>query len=589
MRLSPILAAMLLCCTPLMAVEPELQEAPVSQEDHMQWWREARFGMFIHWGVYAVPAGRWEGQVGGGEWIMEHRHIPVSRYEPLAEQFTASEYDPKEWARIAREAGMKYIVITSKHHDGFALWDSKLSDWDVMRTPQKKDLLAPLAKATRDEGLRFGLYHSIMDWHHPDYTPRRQWNDTAKAEPDFDRFREYLHGQVEEIITNYQPDILWFDGEWEGTWTHEYGKELQDHVRKLKPDIIINNRVGKAREGMAGLDKEGLEKLGDFGTPEQEIPSTGLEGVDWESCMTMNGTWGYMVDDVNWKSSRTLIRNLIECASKGGNYLLNVGPTAEGKIPDASVQRLRQIGKWMNANGEAIYGTTAGPFKRLPWGRATRKGDVIYLHVFDWPADGMLHVPIRNVVAKAWLLDDEENPLVVTDAGERGAIVNVPRTMPNEDATVIAVQIEGEPEALPMPSAAQNADGSIVLEAKEADLSGGMHLEQIGGQTNLGYWTSRDGVVIWDVQVDRPGEFDVEIEFACEEASAGSRIAISAGKGEPLAWLVPSTGGWQTFQSAKLGRLQIEQGGLVQIRIEAQEKPGPAVMNIRRIALTRRS
>jgi alpha-L-fucosidase len=455
-----------------------------------------------------------------------------------------------------------------------------------MRTPHQQELLAPLAKAARDQGLRFGLYHSIMDWHHPDYTPRRQWNDLAEGEPDFDRFRRYLHGQVQEIIENYQPDILWFDGEWESTWTHEYGKELEAHVRRLKPDIIINNRVGKAREGMAGLDKEGLERLGDFGTPEQEIPSTGLAGVDWESCMTMNGTWGYMVDDVNWKSTRTLIRNLIECASKGGNYLLNVGPTAEGEIPEASIERLRGIGKWMDVNGEAIYGTTAGPFKRLPWGRATRKGDLLYLHVFNWPEDRMLQVPLRNVVARAWLLADERNPLVVADAGERGAVVMLPAQMPDEDATVIALEIEGEPEPIPMPAVVQSADGAIVLEAKDADLAGGMHLEQIGGRTNIGYWTSREGVASWEVQVTQPGEFEVEIEYACEEPSAGSQIAISAGGGPALEWQVPSTGGWQTFAIAKLGRLKIAQEGVVTLRVEARTKPGNAVMNIRRIALS---
>src|SRR5688500_8831875 len=196
------------------------QAPPPSKDERMQWWREARFGMFIHWGVYAVPAGRWQGQVGGGEWIMEHRKIPISQYEPLAEQFTAENYDPAEWAALAREAGMKYVVITSKHHDGFARWESKLSEWDVMRTPHEQDLLAPLADAVRKEGLHFGLYHSIMDWHHPDYQPRRAYNDLAKGEPDFNRFRQYLHGQVEEIITSYQPEILWFDGEWEGTWNY---------------------------------------------------------------------------------------------------------------------------------------------------------------------------------------------------------------------------------------------------------------------------------------------------------------------------------------------------------------------------------
>jgi alpha-L-fucosidase len=559
---------------------------PPPKDDRMQWWRDARFGMFIHWGVYAVPAGRWKGEVGGGEWIMEHRRIPISEYEPLAEQFTAEKYDPKQWAALAREAGMKYVVITSKHHDGFALWDSKLSDWDVMRTPHQQDLLAPLAEAVRAEGLHFGLYHSIMDWHHPDYQPRRAYNDLAEGEPDFDRFREYLHGQVEEIITNYQPEVLWFDGEWESTWNYEYGKALQDHVRALKPDIIINNRVGKARQGMAGLDNPAEGKLGDFGTPEQQIPATGLPGVDWESCMTMNGTWGYMVDDVNWKPTRTLIRNLIECASKGGNYLLNVGPKADGTIPEESVQRLREIGKWMDVNGESIYGTTAGPFRRLPWGRATRKGTTLYLHVYDWPADGKLTVPVRNTPARAWLLADEENPLTIADGGERGAVIMVPEKMPDEDATVIALEIEGEPDVLPVPSSKQGEDGLIELSAADADLGAGLGIEQIQGKPSIGFWTNAEAGVSWDVEVSKPGRFAVTLEFACAPDSGGSRVVLVAGEGARLEWEVPATGGWQQFKTAEIGELAIEKAGTVPIRVAALSKPGLAVMNLRRVVLT---
>ena len=565
------------------------QAPPPSKDERMQWWREARFGMFIHWGVYAVPAGRWQGQVGGGEWIMEHRKIPISQYEPLAAQFTAENYDSAEWAALAREAGMKYVVITSKHHDGFALWDSKLSDWDVARTPHKQDLLAPLAEAVRKEGLHFGLYHSIMDWHHPDYQPRRAYNDLAKGEPDFNRFREYLHGQVQEIVTNYQPDVLWFDGEWESTWNYEFGKALEDHVRALKPDIIINNRVGKSRQGMEGLDNPAEEKLGDFGTPEQQIPATGLDGLDWESCMTMNGTWGYMVDDVDWKPTRTLIRNLIECASKGGNYLLNVGPTADGRIPDESAQRLREIGRWMAVNGDSIYGTTAGPFSRLPWGRATRKGNTLYLHVYEWPADGKLAVPLRNTPARAWLLADADSPLTIVDGGDRGAVILVPKKMPDEDATVVALEIEGEPDVLPVPSARQGDDGLIQLLAADADLGSGLGIEQIEGKPSIGFWTIQQAQVSWDVQVDQPGLFDVTLEFACEPDSAGSRIALTAGEGaaaEKLEWQVPATGGWRNFETAKPGQLRIEAGGLIPIRITALDKPGHGVMNLRRVVLT---
>jgi alpha-L-fucosidase len=518
---------------------------------------------------------------------MEHRKIPISQYEPLAAQFTAENYDPAEWAALAREAGMKYVVITSKHHDGFALWDSKLSDWDVLRTPHKQDLLAPLAEAVRAEGLRFGLYHSIMDWHHPDYQPRRAYNDLAEGEPDFDRFRAYLHGQIQEIIKSYQPDVLWFDGEWEDTWNYEFGKALEDHVRALKPDIIINNRVGKSRQGMEGLDNPAEEKLGDFGTPEQQIPATGLPGVDWESCMTMNGTWGYMVDDVSWKPTRTLIRNLIECASKGGNYLLNVGPTADGRIPDESAKRLREIGRWMSINGDSIYGTTAGPFRRLPWGRATRKGNTLYLHVYEWPADGKLLVPLRNQGSAARLLAGDSSELECTP-GADGLTIRLPEKMPDEDATVIALDISGEPDVLPVPNAKQGDAGTIELPAADADLGAGLGIEQIDGKPSIGFWTNQHAQVSWEVQVDQPGDFDVTLEFACEPDSAGSRISLAAGEGDAatLEWQVPDTGGWRSFKVASPGQLRIDATGVIPIRITALSKPGHGVMNLRRVVLT---
>jgi alpha-L-fucosidase len=431
--------------SPSSALPPGV-ETQADRDRRMKWWRDARFGMFIHWGLYAIPAGEWKGKKtkGIGEWIMNDLQIPLAEYTPLAGQFNPVKYDAREWVRVAKEAGMKYIVITSKHHDGFALWDSKVSDYDVMATPYKRDLLRPLADECRKAGLRFCTYHSIMDWHHPDYLPRRKWDNRPTDSASLERYVAYMKAQLKEIVTNYDPGVMWFDGEWEETWTHERGVDLDNYVRGLNPKIIVNNRVDKGRKGMQGLTKEG-DFRGDFGTPEQEIPPQGLPGVDWESCMTMNDTWGYRSDDHKWKSSERLIRNLVDIASKGGNFLLNVGPTAEGLIPGPSVERLAAMGKWMKVNSPAIYGTAASPIGKPAWGRATQKPGKLYLHVFEWPADGKLTIPVTNQVTKASLLAEPGRALTVT-ASDQGMVIQLPPAAPDAVASVIALDIKGAPQ-----------------------------------------------------------------------------------------------------------------------------------------------
>jgi alpha-L-fucosidase len=386
----------------------QVGETPAQRDKRMQWFREARFGMFIHWGLYAIPAGEWNGKpVGGlGEWIMHQAKIPVAEYEPLVKQFNPVRFSAREWVRIARDAGMKYIVITSKHHDGFCLFDAKNSDYDVMATPFRRDILRELAAECKRAGIRLCFYHSIMDWHHPDYLPRRPWDPRPGVQADFSRYVAYMKEQLAQLVKDYGPlGILWFDGEWESTWTHDMGKDLYAYVRSLQPSIIINNRVDKGRRGMQGMSSP--EFAGDYGTPEQEVPPEGLPGVDWESCITMNDTWGFKKNDHNWKSAPDLIRTLVDIASKGGNLLLNVGPTAEGLIPEPSVERLAAMGRWMKVNGQSIYGTTASRIGKPAWGRSTTKGSRIYLHVFDWPEDGVLRVeglpaPVRAARLLAW-------------------------------------------------------------------------------------------------------------------------------------------------------------------------------------------
>jgi alpha-L-fucosidase len=411
----------------------------------MAWWREARFGMFIHWGLYSQPAGQWKDKTTYGEWIREEAQIPLEEYDPIAKRFNPVGFDAVKWVAAAKAAGMKYLVITSKHHDGFCMFDTKLTDYNIVAaTPFKRDPLKELSEECRKQGLKFCTYYSIMDWHHPDYLPRRGWEKRSAEGADFSRYIAYMKGQLKEIITQYDPAVLWFDGEWENTWTEEMGRDLYQYVRSLKPDIIINNRVGKGRAGMSGKFDPN-QAAGDFGTPEQEIPDTGL-AYDWESCMTMNEHWGYNKSDKNYKSAQTLIRNLINTASKGGNYLLNVGPTAEGILPVEATQRMTLIGQWILTHGQSIYGTTASRFRDLPFGRSTTKGNRIYLHIFDWPKNGQITLPgLMTTPTEAAFLKEPNCPIGIT-ADATDVILAVPDAALDPSATVIELGFDQPPQ-----------------------------------------------------------------------------------------------------------------------------------------------
>ncbi len=444
------------------------------RSDHdrrMGWFRDARFGMFIHWGLYAIPGGVWKGQPdgGAGEWILNGAKIDPAEYRPLQGEFNPVQFNADEWVRIAKAAGQKYIVITSKHHDGFCLWDSAVTTFDAAGSPFKRDILKELAEACERGGIQLCFYHSIMDWTHPDYLPRRAWDPRKAEDADFDRYVGYMKSQLRELVSGKygKVGILWFDGEWEDSWTHELGLDLAKYVRSLDPDIIINNRVDKGRSGMAGLDAAG-EWAGDYGTPEQEIPATGLPGIDWETCMTMNHTWGWKTADEDWKSPERLIRDLCDIASKGGNFLLNVGPQPDGRIPQASIDRLMAMGRWMETNGESIYATSASPFSALSWGRCTQKplpggATRLYFHVFDWPAAGtdgtvsLLLPGLESNVTAVRLLGATAYESKATK-GDGGWSITLPATAPDPFASVIAVDIEGTPKVTAPPIAITSTD-----------------------------------------------------------------------------------------------------------------------------------
>jgi alpha-L-fucosidase len=432
-----------------------IKETPAQRDARMKWWREAKFGLFIHWGVYAVPAGKYGDKTNYGEWIMNSAKIPVATYREFAAQFNPVKYNPELWAKTAKDAGMKYIVITSKHHDGFTLYPSAASKWNIAdATPYKKDLLGPLVSAAKAEGLKIGFYYSqSQDWNNPGgaksgFKEGEGWDDAHKGNYD-----EYLKNvavpQVKEILTRYPIDILWWDTPM--FMTPQRAAPLAA-MAKLRPGLITNNRLG----GGFG---------GDTATPEQFVPVTGYPG-DWETCMTLNNHWGYNAYDHNWKSSTELIQKLADICAKGGNFLLNVGPTAEGEFPPACVERLQEVGKWLRVNGDAIYGTSRSPFAYLPWGVATRKGGTLYLHVFDWPIDGKLDVPLQNKAKSAKLLASGEK-LSVTSADGK-LVIKVPATAPDAADSVIALQIEGEPATSPLPTVGARVTASAEMKGNEA-------------------------------------------------------------------------------------------------------------------------
>ena len=550
------------------------RQAASTKTDPLAWWREARFGMFIHWGLYAVPAGTWKGKriPGIGEWIMFRAQIPVAEYEQLAERFNPVKFNAEKWVRIAKNAGMKYIVITSKHHDGFAMYDSPCSDYDIVdRTPYGKDPMAALAKACRKHGLKLCLYHSqSQDWHDPNGA-RNFW-DYDEDKKDFSEYlRRKVRPQVAELLTQYGPiGLIWFDTPHQIPRAQSLG--LKRLVHTLQPKCLVSGRVG--------------HDVGDYGSMgDNQIPAGRLDG-DWETPATMNDTWGFKSYDHNWKSVKTLLCLLVDLASKGVNYLLNVGPTAEGLIPKPSVDRLAEIGKWMKVNGEAVYGTAASPFPyEFDWGRVTQNRGKLYLLFYRWPRGRFRLYGLRNRVKRAYLLAERKRKVIeVTQAHDKAVdhhalTLRLPARKPDKHVSVVVLEIAGraDVDASPM----QQPGGAVPLPAHMADL----HVPKSGRRMRLGRagvtenWQTTSNWLSWDFKVSQGGEFEVKVLTSVRGRAwrGGHKVKVSVA-GEGLTGTLRADETLDTPRSkhapeaaSKLGKVRIAAAGTYTLKLRAVE------------------
>lgn len=428
----------------------------IAYEKRMQWFVQARFGMFIHWGLYAVPA--------RGEWVRSNERMPEEKYMPFFREFDPPAADPKAWVQAAKEAGMGYVILTAKHHDGFCLFDSELTDFKSTNTPMGRDIVREFLEAGREAGLKVGLYYSLIDWHHPDfphygdrYHPMRSDPAASNEERDFERYLAYMHGQVKELCTRYgRLDVLWFDFSYNQLRGEAWrANELADMVRTLQPGILLNNRLEVSGEGFGSLAQgEPAPCHGDFVSPERMVPPEGLfdpqgRPLYWETCTTMNHSWGYCAGDPWYKPAPLLLKKLVECVSKGGNFLLNVGPDGNGRIPRQAMDTLKYLGQWMQINGESIRGCGPSGMEKPEWGRITRRENVLYLHIYE-NALGPLPlygIPAEKIRAMRLLQDGREIPLSVSwvhsDYPDMAfADLGPDPVLPDGDDTVLKVLLE---------------------------------------------------------------------------------------------------------------------------------------------------
>jgi len=550
------------------------KETKAERDKRLEWYRQARFGMFVHFGLYSQLGGQWKGQdiPKYAEWIQCHADIPKAEYEKLINSFNPKSFNAEEWVKTAKSAGMKYIVITSKHHEGFCLWESKLTDYKITNSPFKRDLLKELSESCKKHGVGFGVYYSIIDWHHPSQKP----NDGAKgwgrwatlACLDKPGYMKYMRGQLKELVENYDPDILWFDGDWVDWWTEKDGMETYNYLLQLKPSVIVNNRVCKRRT----TDP-------DFGTPENQTPSQVLT-YDWEACWTINHSWGFKKSDNTWKSEQTLIRKLIDINSKGGNLLLNVGPDGLGSIPPKSIERLKAMGQWNDVYGKSLHATSPSPVGLPTWGRATVRENTLYFNVFDWPTNNKLIFKDVNFnVEKVYLLRNKEELAFINK--NKTLEIDLPSIEVNDNSEVIAVQFTGSIKYDGPNYFIELKDGDVLLHASSAEIlgQGPMTLEN---KHCLANWSALGNSAVWQFELVLPGKYDVIFNYASSGKAGAFEIEVANKKTKAN---VRKTGSGNRFRQVKVARINISEIGGKRLAVKALRINGKDLMKLNYIIL----
>ncbi|MCO6493841.1 MAG: alpha-L-fucosidase [Phaeodactylibacter sp.] len=564
--------------------QAETPPAPVTpgKTTRLEWFREAKFGMFIHWGPYSQLAGEWNGRqvpVGeNAEWAMQKLEIPREEYRALARQFNPTRFDAEAWAQLAQDAGMKYLIITAKHHDGFAMYDSKVSDYNIVdHTPFNRDPLQELAAACRQRGIRFGLYYSHReDWDEP-YAYGNTWDFSFDPPDSLALFEQrYLYAkakpQVEELLAGFDSlAILWFD---RGLYTPEQAQEFIGLIRRRQPWCLINGRVGHYEQELLG----DYQNMNDNG-----MPPGGIEEY-WETPQTLNDTWGYSRFDHNWKSAADVIEKLAAVASRGGNYLLNVGPTGEGEIPQESVQVLKRVGRWMQANSESIYGTTASPFLNIPWGYCTVKGSRLYLHVFEPPEDGTLILEgLTTPVTAARLLAAPQQKLPFVQDGATLRF-RLPATLPDTINTVLVAELAGPPEVLP-PVVRADETGAFTFDHYTARTFGAtVKRFNRKGKFHLSRWAAPADSARWHFDAEQPQAYELSVTYAARPEWAGQPYAIRLG-GLGISAQVQGTGDWYEYQTFVLDTVVLSPARRIELTIHPAEKLSGNLMYFKALEL----